>query len=72
MQVPSGGSGVGQRVSLRPLLHAAVVGSHRKLELGIEDSVVGGHEGVDRVGADRSGAVQLLLLLLDRGGGGAE
>jgi len=70
--LPGGGGGIGNRVSLRPLLHAAVVGSHRKLKLGVDDSVVGGHESVDRVRTDRAGPVQLLLLLLDRGCGRPE
>ena len=41
------------------------------MKLGVEDSVVGGHESVDRVRTDRSGPVQLLLLL-DGGRGRSE
>ena len=38
------------------------------MKLGVEDSVVGGHEGVDGVGADGPGALLLLQLLNGSGG----
>lgn len=65
-----GGGSVGHGVPLRSFLHRAVVGGNRELELGVEDSVVGGgHEGVDGVGTDGAGTLLKLLCLLDRGCG---
>ena len=60
---------VGYRVPLRSLFHWAVVWGDGELKLGVEDSVVGGHEGVDGVGADGPGALLLLLQLLNGSGG---
>ena len=61
-----GGGRVGHGVPLRSFLHRAVVGGNRELELGVEDSVVGGgHEGVNGVGTDGAGTLLQLLCLLD-------